>query len=131
MYQRILVPIDGSPTARRGLDEAIALAKLTSGRLELLHVIDELSFALGAGYGVTYTPDIANILREAGADILERARAAAQAAGIEVETVLDDSFQGQVCDLVAAAARDWRADLIVLGTHGRRGVRRLLLGSDA
>jgi len=45
MYQRILVPIDGSATAARGLAEAIALGRLTGARLQLVHVIDELSFA--------------------------------------------------------------------------------------
>lgn len=46
MYQGILVPIDGSSTSRQGLDEAIRLARLAQGRLRLMHVIDELSFAL-------------------------------------------------------------------------------------
>ncbi|MES2531248.1 MAG: universal stress protein, partial [Pseudomonadota bacterium] len=46
MYQRILVPVDGSTTATRGLQEAIRLAALTGGRIRLLHVVDELSFAL-------------------------------------------------------------------------------------
>ena len=131
MYQRILVPIDGSPTSARGLSEAVRLGQLIGARLRLIHVIDELSFALGASEGGTMTGDILSLLREAGAAILTQGAASVKAAGLEVDTVLKDSFAGRVCDLVVAEAAAWPADLIVLGTHGRRGVGRLFMGSDA
>jgi len=50
---------------------------------------------------------------------------------VPVDGVLLDTFNRRLCDLVVRAARDWPADLVVIGTHGRRGVGRLLLGSDA
>ena len=131
MYQRILVPIDGSATGARGLEEAIKLGKLTGARLRLVHVVDELSFAMSAGYGLTYTGDVLNVLREAGTEILGKAINHAKAAGLEADSVLNDSFAGRVCDLVLAQAKAWGADLIVLGTHGRRGVGRMFMGSDA
>ena len=131
MYQRILVPIDGSPTSARGLSEAVRLGQLIGARLRLIHVIDELSFALGASEGGTMTGDILSLLREAGAAILTQGAASVKAAGLEVDTVLKDSFAGRVCDLVVAEAAAWPADLIVLGTHGRRGIGRLFMGSDA
>lgn len=133
MYQRILVPIDGSPTAERGLSEAIKLGRLTGAQLRLIHIVDELSFALGASQGMTMTMtgDMLDILREAGAAILAQGAASVRAAGLQVDTVLKDSFAGRVSDLVIAEAGAWPADLIVLGTHGRRGVGRLFLGSDA
>ncbi|MEP7295273.1 MAG: universal stress protein [Burkholderiales bacterium] len=131
MYQRILVPIDGSDTAARGLAEAVKLAKLTGAQLRLLHVVDELSFALGASEGLTFTGDVLNLLREGGAAVLAGAAATVRAAGLQVDTVLKDSFAGRVSDLVVAEAAAWPADLIVLGTHGRRGVGRLFMGSDA
>ena len=131
MYQRILVPIDGSATGARGLEEAIKLGKLTGARLRIAHVVDELSFAMSAGYGLTYTGDLVNVLREAGAEILSKAINHAKAAGLEADSVLNDSFAGRVCDLVLAEAKAWGADLIVLGTHGRRGVGRMFMGSDA
>ena len=131
MYSKILVPIDGSATAARGLQEAIALGRLTGATLRLIHVVDELSFALSSGYGLTYTGDILNLLREAGREGLDGAQAKVQAAGLGVDTVLSDGFSGRVCDLVLAQAESWGADLIVLGTHGRRGIGRMFMGSDA
>ena len=131
MYQRILVPIDGSETSARGLAEAVRLARLTGAQMRLLHVDDELSFALSASEGLTLTGDVLNLLREAGAAILAQAAATVRAAGLQVDTVLKDSFAGRVSDLVVAEAATWPADLIVLGTHGRRGVGRLFMGSDA
>ena len=47
MYTHILVPVDGSPTSDRGLEEAVKLAKLTGARLRLIHVVDELIYAAG------------------------------------------------------------------------------------
>jgi nucleotide-binding universal stress UspA family protein len=131
MYQRILVPVDGSPTSNRGLDEAIQIAKLTRGRLRLIHVVDELSFSLGMGAYAGYGGDLPGILRDNGARVLEQGRATVAAAGVEVDTLLNDNFSGLVHEQVAAEASRWPADLIALGTHGRRGVGRMVLGSSA
>jgi hypothetical protein len=70
-------------------------------------------------------------MREGGKEILARAKLTAQMAGIAAETGLVDTRAGRVCDLVLDHARKWQADLIVIGTHGRRGVRRLLLALAA
>jgi nucleotide-binding universal stress UspA family protein len=131
MYQRILVPVDGSPTSTRGLDEAIRIAKLTGGRLRLFHVIDELSFALGMNAYTGYAGDWLKVLREKGFAVLEEGSAAARASGVEADTVLCDQFSGSVHEQVTAEASKWPADLIVLGTHGRRGVGRFVMGSSA
>jgi nucleotide-binding universal stress UspA family protein len=132
MYQRILVPVDGSPTSERGLDEALQLARLTGGSIRLLHVVDELSVAMGSTAGfMPAAPDTFTLLRDGGSQILASAQARAEAAGVAVDTVLDESLGGRISDLVVAQAQRWPADLIVIGTHGRRGVGRLLMGSDA
>ena len=131
MYQRILVPIDGSATSQRGLEEAIHLAKLTKGRLRLFHVIDELSFALAMDAYAGFAGDWLNVLRENGKRILLEGREQTLAAGLEVETHLCDRFTGSVHELVNADAAQWPADLIVLGTHGRRGIGRAVMGSSA
>jgi len=74
---------------------------------------------------------VAELLRESGEKILQHAKSRVAKNGLRVDAELFDSFAGRVCDLVVDAARAWRADLIVLGTHGRRGIGRLMLGSDA
>ncbi len=131
MYRRILVPIDGSATSAHGLDEAIKLAKLTGASLRLMHVGDELAFATGFETYPTYAADLAPLMKQAGEEILEQGRACVAANGIAVDTQLFETFATRVSELVVEQAKAWGADLIVIGTHGRRGVGRLLLGSDA
>ena len=131
MYQRILVPVDGSPTSNHGLAEAIRLARLTHGKLRLIHVIDELSFAMSMDAYVGYVGDWLEELRVAGAKLLAEAGAQAAAAGVEADTALRDQFKGPIDEVVCEEARTWPADLIVIGTHGRRGFDRVALGSSA
>ena len=131
MYTHILVPVDGSPTSNRGLDEAVKLAQLTGAKLRLIHVIDELVYAVGMDGMGTMAADLLPLLREGGEQILAKCRARVEASGVAVDTVLSDGYVGRVSDRVVAEAAAWHADLIVLGTHGRRGVGRVLLGSDA
>lgn len=131
MYTNILVPVDGSPTSNLGLDEAVKLAKLTGARLRLIHVVDELIYAAGMDSLGGMTADLIAQLQKGGEQILKRCQASVEASGVPVDTVLSDSFAGRVCDLVVAEATEWHADLIVLGTHGRRGVGRVFMGSDA
>ena len=131
MYTNILVPVDGSPTSDRGLEEAVKLAKLTGARLRLIHVVDELVYATGMDGIGSMTADLIPLLREGGEQILKTCKARVEASGVPVDTALFDSLAGRVCDLVVAEAMKWHADLIVLGTHGRRGVGRVFMGSDA
>lgn len=130
MYQKILVPVDGSSTSSAGLAEAIRLAKLTKGKLRLIHVVDELSFALSMDAYAGYSNDWLQELRGTGGKLLAAAQSSAVAAGVESETVLCDSFKGSV-QIVTAEAASWPADVIVIGTHGRRGVGRFVMGSSA
>jgi nucleotide-binding universal stress UspA family protein len=131
MYQRILVPIDGSSTSNRGLDEAIKLAKLTGASLRLIHVIDLLSFATGFEAYAAYANDVIPRIKEAGKQVLDQGRSRAEVSGVKVDSLLFDSLVAPVSDTVVEQAKAWNADLIVIGTHGRRGVKRFLLGSDA
>jgi len=130
-YQRILVAIDGSATSTRGLDEAIAFARLTGASLRLVHIIDELVFVSGFETGATYVKDVLPKLRRDGESVLAAGRERAVAAGVDVDTVLLECFARRAADIVVEQAKAWPADLVVLGTHGRRGVGRMLMGSDA
>ena len=129
-YRRILVPIDGSPTSNRGLTEAIRLAQDQSAALRLVHVLDEFIVAPGAET-VVYLNNTVDLLREAGEQILASAKSLVREAGLEAQTVVIEIMGGRAADSIVAEAKAWGADLIVLGTHGRRGVGRLVMGSDA
>lgn len=131
LYQRILVPVDGSSTADRGVTEAIAMAKLTGASVRLVHVVNEQPLAYGEDGASVAWGDMAAALQEAGRSILESARKRVAAAGVDVDTQMPEVFGRRVADVVNELAVAWRANLIVIGTHGRRGVTRLFLGSDA
>ena len=131
MYERILVPVDGSATSNQGLEEAIKLARLTGAKIKLLHVVDMWAFAATPYTGMALSPDILAQLKEGGQATLDVAKARVEAAGRSADTQLFDNLAGRVCDIVVDEAKKWKADLIVIGTHGRRGVGRLVLGSDA
>ena len=129
-YKRILVPVDGSPTAAKGLKAAIKLARESRGRLLLLHIVEEYSAFMAPEVGATIGP-ILDGMRAAGKRTLSRVARSTAAAGVKPQAVLAENFGGRVADTIVQQAKKLRADLIVIGTHGRRGIKRALLGSDA
>ena len=130
MYREILVPLDGSITADAGLHEAIRLAAAVKARLLLLYVmldvpvLEEFSAAVISG-------EVHARLSQQGRALLERAQREATERGVEAQTLLHDTNTGAVADSLQAEVGRHGCDLIVMGTHGRRGIRRLTLGSDA
>ena len=128
-YKRILVPVDGGSTSDKGLDEAARLARGKGAQCLLLHIVDDtVAFSSPEGAGVNLVLDA---LRGSGQQVLEKAAARARRAKLQAKTLLVDNFTGRVAEAIVDQAKRWRADLIVMGTHGRRGVNRLLLGSNA
>ena len=130
MYERILVPVDGSEISNRGLQEAIKLSKALGAHLMLVHIVDDSALALNPEAGVAAAPLVEDFA-EGGKEILEEARNVAVAAGVNAEVVLHENFTGRVADLIVDEARKWRAELIVMGTHAHAGIRHAVLGSDA
>ena len=131
MYRKIFVPIDGSAASNLGLKEAIKLARAQGAKLRLFHLVDEY-VAVSSMDGVTLdTGDLLDTLRQTGRKILAKAQAQARRSGLKPESVMLESFGGRAADFIVQQAKKWGADLIVLGSHGRRGVKRLVLGSDA
>jgi len=130
MYRRILVPVDGSPTSRRGLEEAARLAKTLQSTMRLVHIVDETALTLNPE-AATATVPLLEQFTESGRQILAEAQAAAQREGVQAETVMHENLAGRVADRILDEAAKWPADLIVMGTHGRRGIRHVVLGSDA
>ena len=130
MYKRILVPVDGSETSMLGLLEAIKIAQSDGCQLCLFHVVNEL--ILDYSYGAQSSGmSVMESLREEGNAILRRAEDLARKHNVPVESMLGECVGGPAADSIVAAAGKWHADLIVMGTHGRRGLRRLAMGSDA
>ena len=130
MYKRIFVPIDGSSAANLGLREALRLAKQHGASVCLFHAVED-SFVTSAGVAVMSPDELSKAFRDAGREILTKAQALARRWGVRARAVLGDPETGPVADAIIREAKRCRADLIVMGTHGRRGVRRLVMGSDA
>lgn len=117
-YQHLLVAVDGSPTADHAVNDATGLAQATGGRIRLLNVMDPLAHISGFERPEVYSQEV-------------RAQERVAQSGVPVDTVLIENLDARVADLVVEHAQAWGADLIVLGTHGRRGLARVLMGSDA
>jgi nucleotide-binding universal stress UspA family protein len=130
MYSRILVPIDGSEAAERGLDEAVALAQRLGSTLRILHVGD--SRMLGAA-ACAYAPpeQLVDDWRIAGERLVPAALERARVLGVKAEGAMRCDPACSVHELILEEARMFDAELIIMGTHGRDGLPRLLLGSDA
>jgi nucleotide-binding universal stress UspA family protein len=129
-YRRVLVPVDDGATAATGLASAIELASALGTRLRVLHVLDPRLLIVRAATGVP-PEQLVEEQRAAGTRLLDDALALADRAGVDAEAALRQNPPLRVSDLILAEAADWPADLIVMGTHGRHGVARLALGSNA
>ena len=130
MYERILVPVDGSAPSLRGLQEAMAIGKQMGSRLVLLHIVDNFPMLLEMAPAPAYSQTL-GLMRERGEEMLDKARSTVLAAGLEADALLRDIQQETVADAILEQARQSDCQLIVMGTHGRRGMKRLAMGSDA
>ncbi|HEY0665554.1 MAG TPA: universal stress protein [Gallionella sp.] len=130
MYQRILVPVDGSDTSARALQEA---AKLADGKakLRLVYVLEDAYPLDTEAYSFIDTEALHEAMRHTGERLLAQAASSVQAAATVVETALLEAGGHRIPSVIDDDAKHWQADLIVLGTHGRSGLSRLLLGSVA
>lgn len=130
MYAKILVPIDGSQASNAGLTEAIRVAKSQGSEIRLMHVVDDLILDAGYGAGI-YACDVVEMLRKTGRDLLDAAQMTARREGVKATSVLLEAVGGPASDVILGEAKACSADLVVMGTHGRRGLARLVMGSDA
>lgn len=130
MYKKILVPLDGSATSERGFEEALALASALKSELLLLHVIDTTPVAIDMVTAAAWT-DVGEAYRQHGQALLDRALERAKAKGLDAQCKLVESRLTRVADNIVDEARSGGCDLVLMGTHGRRGFSHLLLGSDA
>ncbi len=132
MYGRILVAIDDSETSELALKEAVRLAKDQKAALRIVHVID-----VSPAYLTVDTPypfvEYQKAMQEAGEKLLANRVAIARAASVQVDAKLIaiEMYGERIYDVIEEQSKQWPADLIVIGTHGRRGARHLMLGSVA
>jgi nucleotide-binding universal stress UspA family protein len=134
MFTRIVVAVDGTPTANRGLDTAIGVAREHGAALYVVHVIDELAMAAvmsGTAADGASMVAVGESLRASGREILTKAQTVASRALPDVHAEMIDSRGRTVAWSILRFTKRVRGDLIVLGTHGRRGLSRLVMGSDA
>jgi nucleotide-binding universal stress UspA family protein len=127
LFKKILVPLDGSNTSKKALDCALKMAQTDPAEVHLVYCIDEMSFI--SGY--EFSGELIQQARESGLKILQDGMELAAAAKVKADTRFIDRAGRRLGESVADEARHWGADLIVLGTHGRRGIGRVLLGSGA
>ncbi|HYS66671.1 MAG TPA: universal stress protein [Paraburkholderia sp.] len=130
MYKRILVAVDGSHTSRRAFEAALALAKSTGAVLQPLYVVENTPMYFEAP---GYDPSVLrNRLVDEGKELGAEFAKFMAAQGVKGELVVAEaSTLDDVSVVVLKAAADFNADLLVMGTHGRRGFQRLILGSVA
>lgn len=133
MYRRILVAVDGSETSHKAISAALEMASYSGGRsvIRLIHVLDEMAYFMGLDPYAGQSYSVISVMREAGEKVLTDGLAIVQSAGVQADTVLVDRLGSHLAETVAAEAKAWDASLVVVGTHGRRGMGRMLLGSGA
>ncbi|MBM3361924.1 MAG: universal stress protein [Betaproteobacteria bacterium] len=129
MYKRIVVPIDGSQTSTRALVAALQMARESAGSVRLIHVIEELAQVIAYDPYGAYPGDLAKIRRENALKILGQAMDIAKSSGVPADQRLVEAAGQRLAEVVNKEVESYSGDLIVLGTHGRRGIGRVLLGS--
>ena len=130
MYKRILVPVDGHATSERALQEAIKLAN-EKARLRLIYVLEGTYALDSVAYSLIDHSMLQEAMRSTGERALAQAAEKVRKAGLEAETALIDASTESISSVIDSDAMNWKADLIVIGTHGRSGLSRFLLGSIA
>ena len=130
MYKNILISTDGSEVAQKGIDQGLSLAKSLGARVTIVTVTERFPVYVGPHWipGPTEIADYDARQEEAAGQLLADAKAAADRLGVDAETV--HVPQAQPAEAIIATASKRQCDLVVMASHGRRGLRRLLLGSQ-
>ena len=138
LFEKILVPLDGSEHSLRALEIAIQIAKKFDGKITLLHVysvtarpilIPESTTLTPPGVPVMMPAEISKLIeatRKAGADILAEGEQKIKAEKVQVETML---LEGQIAEEIAKTAKEGKFNLIVMGARGISKIKEILLGS--
>jgi nucleotide-binding universal stress UspA family protein len=131
MYKRILVPTDGSALSNKAVKRAVELAAAVGAEVVGLNVVPRYPVSYFEGGGATPPGEAARVEQqwtEHGLAIAQTVESTAQAAGVKAKAVTVKS--GLVAEAILAAARKHKCDLVVMASHGRKGIKRILLGSE-
>ncbi|MGX1320217.1 nucleotide-binding universal stress UspA family protein [Bradyrhizobium sp. USDA 377] len=134
MYTRILLSTDGSDVARNGIKHGIALAKALKAKVTVIAVTESLPIDYGSGHASGWIPSQQEIdsfdaaCKERAGKVLDEARAMAEQAGISAELLHVPNAHPATA--IIETAKSGGCDLIVMGSHGRRGLKKLFLGSQ-
>lgn len=126
MYKHILIAVDGSETSRSALNDGLELAREQGAKVLLLHVYEPI--VSSSTHGLV---DLTQAIRDEGETVAAAALEAARKAGVEARSRVLDAAGRRVASVIVEEAKAAGVDLIVLGTHGRRGLEHLVLGSVA
>ena len=129
-YKRILVPVDGSPTAAKGMKAAIRLARENRGKLMLLHVVEEYTAFIAPEVGASLGP-ILDSLRLAGKRTLARIAHSAGKSGAKSQSVLVENFGGRVADTIVQQADDAPVSCLAMTAMTRSSERSAMTRSMA
>ncbi|HEV2495851.1 MAG TPA: universal stress protein [Terriglobia bacterium] len=124
---KILVAIDDSKFSQAAVQALIAQIPPSNAEVRVVHVVEPITVASPPQMAAGYAPELAELVKE-GRTLVEQTAQTLRAAGFKVDAAVE---KGDVREKILESAGDWGASLIVLGSHGHRGVRRFLLGSVA
>lgn len=131
MYTRILVPTDGSTLSKKAMKSAVELAATVGAEVVALNVVPRYPMSYFEG-GISVSPhEVARVEKqwaERGQSVADEVSKAAEKAGVKARAITVRS--DLVAEAILAAAKKNKCDLVVMASHGRRGLKRLLLGSE-
>jgi nucleotide-binding universal stress UspA family protein len=131
MYERILVATDGTTLSKKAVNSALALAKLSGAELLALKVVPRYPQSYFEGGLALPASEIAKVEKQwaaHGQAVVDAVAKAAKAKGVNAKAMVAKS--DVVSEAIIATAKKNKCDLIVMASHGRKGVKRLLLGSE-
>lgn len=131
MYERILVATDGSPLSDKAVEHALNLAKLSGAAVVALKVVPRYPRSYLEGGATVDNTEIKRIeaqWAEQAQEVLNKIKAEGKALGVSIKTSVAKS--DLIAESIISSAEKQKADLIVMASHGRKGIKRLLLGSE-
>ena len=131
MYQRILVPTDGSALSKKAVKSAVELASTVGAEVVALNVVPRYPTAYFEGGVSVSNSEVARVEKqwaERGQSLADAVTSIAEKSGVRARAVTVRS--DLVAEAILAAARKNKCDLVVMASHGRKGLKRLLLGSE-